>query len=113
MNNLKGTFEFELGGKIRTFKTGTNQTAIFESITGLSLNEYVQVFQNPEKYKMQYIRDLIYSCLEAGVRYTKEPLTFSTFDVGDWIDEAPENAISDIFEKIAGLSDVKKKGNSQ
>lgn len=106
MNAIKGEFTAKLGGKEFKFKTGTNQTAIFESISGLSLVEYAQAFEDPTKLKITNIRGLLYSCLVAAKN------TVSVEDVGDLLDETEPEELQTILQKIGNsqaLGSTKKK----
>ena len=93
MSNLKGLIEIEIGGKKRSLKFGTNQTALFCEITGLPLSESFNV----KNFKAGELRDFIFSALKDGCRIKSEKVDFTNVDVGDWMDELSQQDYGLIF----------------
>lgn len=98
---MHGVEYFEIGGKMRPLKFGTNQTAILCKLRGVTLKELNDLFSVERFQKLEIdnteIRDLIYSGLVAGAKTAKEEVDFDNEIVGDWIDEMKQKTLKDIM----------------
>lgn len=107
MNILRGEVEVSIGGKPRLLKFGTNQLAIFTQMHKVDLSE--------ADFGMHHLRDLIYSALVAGAKKNKEEVTFDEWEVGEWIDELPDEDLQKIVDSFTNSlpkgegDDTKKK----
>lgn len=101
-----GFDHIDIGGQKRPIKFGTNQTAIFCQLRGITLKQFTEII-NPVKIINQEIdgseiRDLIYSGLVAGCKTTRSDVEFNEIDVGDWIDELKQDELRHIFQLYLG-----------
>jgi hypothetical protein len=107
MNILRGEIEVSIGGKPRLVKFGTNQLAIFTQMHKVDLSE--------ADFGMHHLRDLIYSALVAGAKKNKETVDFDEWEVGEWIDELPDEELQKIVDSFTNSlpkgegDDTKKK----
>lgn len=108
MNIFRGEVEVEIGGEKRLIKFGTNASAKFCEMHGKDLHE-IQIHKGT-------IRDLIYAGLFAGAKKQKKEVTFDEYDVGDWLDEIPqeeanriEQAMINSAPDVTESDDTKKK----
>ncbi len=92
MNILRGEIEVSIGGKPRLVKFGTNQLAIFTQMHKVDLSE--------ADFGMHHLRDLIYSALVAGAKKKKETVDFDEWEVGEWIDELPDEDLQKIIDSF-------------
>jgi len=92
MNILRGEIEVSIGGKPRLVKFGTNQLAIFTQMHRVDLSE--------ADFGMHHLRDLIYSALVAGAKKQKETVDFDEWEVGEWIDELPDEELQKIIDSF-------------
>jgi len=92
MNILRGEIEVSIGGKPRLVKFGTNQLAIFTQMHKVDLSE--------ADFGMHHLRDLIYSALVAGAKKKKETVDFDEWEVGEWIDELPDEELQKIVDSF-------------
>ena len=113
MNTLRGAGRITIGGGLRPFHVGTNQTAIFCQLQGLDYDDYnrllLEVVGNASlkqqaKTKGEAFvakgrkeltaaehRDFLFSSLVAGAENEGQPIDFTPRDVGNWLDEADAN----------------------
>lgn len=103
--------QIHIGGKKRPIKFGTNATAIYCKLHGISLNDYnekvAKKFENGN-LGLDELRDLIYSALAAASYSKGEEPDFNNWTVGDWLDEVT----SEQMEKISqALVDSMPQGN--
>lgn len=127
-----------IGGALRPFHVGTNQTAIFCELRGegYDLQDYnsllVAIVGNQvlaseaekkgEKHVVQgrkemtpaEHRDFIYSALVAGAQRERQPVDFTKEDVGDWMDEADaQEATKPLTMQIQLMADrMTRQGNA-
>jgi len=107
MNILRGEVEVSIGGKPRLLKFGTNQLAIFTQMHKVDLSE--------ADFGMHHLRDLIYSALVAGAKKKKEAVEFDEWEVGEWIDDLPDEDLQKIVDSFTNSlpkgegDDTKKK----
>lgn len=98
---MYGVEHFEIGGKSRPLKFGTNQTAILCKLKGINLKQLNELFSVERFTNLEIdnteIRDLIYSALVSGAKTCKEPVDFDNEEVGDWIDEMEQKVLKDIM----------------
>ena len=105
---MSGIITVNLGGQKRSLKFGTNSTAKYCDIRNCSLDDYLNDMKF-EAMKGSEIRDLIFSALWA-YNVTKDIETdFNTFTVGDWIDEADQKEVNNIFLELASSNTQKVK----
>lgn len=107
MNKLQGEVRINIGGKSRLFKFGTNATAVFCQTRNIRLNE-VQNALSPQNMDIESVRDFIYSGLVAGCYTEKINVEFDRYEVGDWIDDMPQEELNKAF----GVVDVKHSGSN-
>lgn len=120
--NIKGYTKLNIGGKSRSFKFGTNATAIYCEKQDITLKEFITVFTKEKIDNVDFspalIRDLIWSGLVAGAHTDKTEVDFNELDVGDWIDEMEqvelEKAMRTIAEsnKTTGKKKVKEEASA-
>jgi hypothetical protein len=93
---------FQIGGKTRPLKFGTNQTILFCQLRGCTMQDYTELFKQKKSKSSQLdaydldgseIRDLIWSALKDGARYQREEFDFTPEDVADWMDECDPGKI--------------------
>lgn len=127
-----------IGGGLRPFHVGTNQTAIFCELRGegYDLQDYndllVSIVGNTaraneaSKTGEAYIaqgrkemtpaehRDFIFSALVAGAQRERQPVDFTKEDVGDWLDEADAiEAAKPLLMQIQLMADrMTRQGNA-
>lgn len=107
MNILRGEVEVSIGGKPRLLKFGTNQLAIFTQMHKVDLSE--------ADFGMHHLRDLIYSALVAGAKKQKQDVDFDEWEVGEWIDDLPDEDLQKIVDSFTNSlpkgegDDTKKK----
>jgi hypothetical protein len=99
---IRATVTAQMGGAKRLIKFGTNATDLFCNLYGIGLSEIAEILKTP---RPGHYRDLIWSGLVAGVG-GEDKADFSRFDVGDWIDEMPQ----DEFERIWSAFDAPPQG---
>lgn len=110
--NVKKEKRFKVGGKQRLIKFGTNATSIFCDIRNLSLVEAQAITAGA--IKPGEMRDVIYSALAAGeIKANPDvndigQIDFTKWDVGDWIDEMPDETLQKIHNFMNEV-DTKKK----
>ena len=101
MNKLRGYTEVVIGGKKRPVKFGTNQTILFNQHRGITLKEYAGIFKKDRLKNMEFdgseIRDLAWSGLKGGALYENQEFDFTPEDVGNWIDDAKQGIVAEIF----------------
>jgi len=114
---MRGTTEIEIGGKSRTVKFGTNQSAKYCEIRGLTLEESRSQFRNLFIFSKDgkeligsnetggEIRDLIFSGLWAGAITGSEKVDFNQYTVGEWIDEMDQSVLNQIFSTLINSND--------
>ncbi|MBC6988933.1 hypothetical protein [Hymenobacter sp. BT491] len=94
MNTLRGTGTINLGGAVRPFHVGTNQTRIYCELHDLSLeqyNEQMGVDALQKGLKLGAAIDFLYSALASGAQNNGLPIDFDPTTVGQWMDEAEES----------------------
>lgn len=106
MNTLRGYGQLTLGGQLRPFHVGTNQTAIFCDLRKMDLADYNDMFASllptlgeggetiPAKRRMlspAENRDFIYSALAAGAQNEQQLVDFTAEQVGNWLDGDEED----------------------
>lgn len=106
MNPLRGETQVEMGGRLRALKFGTNATALFCSMHKVGLSGFGELFSSGNITPAHY-RDLIYCALVSGQRGV--PVDFTNEDVGDWIDDMPQEALEGIFA-VVGESSARPDG---
>ena len=102
---IRATVTANMGGSERVIKFGTNATDLFCSLYEIDLSGIAEILKSP---RPGHYRDLIYSGLVAGVGGL-ERADFTRFDVGDWIDEMPQEE----FERIWSAFDAPPKKNGR
>ena len=103
-----GETNIEIGGKLRKAKFGTNQSAEYCRVRGISMSKMQEELTSLNEDNGSCIRDLIYSALFAGAKKAKEEIDFDNYDVGDWADEMKEN---DLIVLLKALTDSQKSGS--
>ena len=105
---MSGVITVKLGGQKRSLKFGTNSTAKYCEVRKCSLDDYLKdmKFKNTDGSE---VRDLIFSALWAYNVTNDLETDFNTFTVGDWIDEADQKDISNIFTALADSNAQKVK----
>ncbi len=108
---MSGVITVQLGGQERSLKFGTNSTAKYCEVRKCSLDDYLNDMKF-ENIKGSEVRDLIFCALWAFNVTNDLETDFNTFTVGDWIDDADQKDINNIFTALADSNaqkvDVKK-----
>ena len=97
---MKGTTKINIGGKDRPLKFGTNQSAKYCEIRGLSLVEMQEELSDIANSDGGSIRDLLYSALWAGCMTDKLEVDFNRYDLGDWVDEMSQDELNKCFQVL-------------
>lgn len=97
---MNGTTEINIGGKLRPVKFGTNQSAMYCEVRGISLAKMQSELSNIEDSDGGSIRDLIYSALWAGCKTDKIEVDFDRYDLGDWIDDMDQEELNKCFQVL-------------
>lgn len=105
---MRGTIEINIGDKLRPLKFGTNQSAKYCQVRGVSLAKMQDELSNIEDGDGSNIRDLIYSALWAGCKTDKIEVDFDEFDMGDWIDDMDQEELNKIFQTLLDSNDSGK-----
>ena len=105
---MRGTIEINIGGKLRPIKFGTNQSARYCQVRGVTLAEMQKELEHIETSDGSSIRDLIYSALWAGCKTDKLEVDFDEYDMGDWIDEMGQEELNKIFQVLIDSNDSGK-----
>ena len=98
---MSWTTEINIGGKLRGIKFGTNQSAKYCEMRGLSLLQMQKELLNLGDGDGGSIRDLVYSALWAACKTNKIEIDFDRFDLGDWIDEMEQEELNKCFQTMA------------
>lgn len=119
MNTLRGTGQINIGGGLRPFHVGTNQTAIFTELLGIDLQDYnvllTDIIGNAARAAQAKAsgepftpvgrkemtgaehRAFLYASLVAGAQSNGLSVDFSPEMVGNWMDEAEAEEASKPF----------------
>lgn len=112
-NKLKGFTTINIGGKKRPFKFGTNATALYCNMKDCSIGEFQKQISHEKLKNMDIkgdeVRDLLWAGLVAGCKSEKTEVEFDEYDVGDWIDEMPQEELNKAFSVLSASGDSKKK----
>jgi hypothetical protein len=100
MNLFRAEVEVLIGGKVRLFKFGVNQLAIYSQRHNLNLSEV--------EMGMSQIRDLFWSALVAGAKKKKEEIDFDEWDVGEWIDDMEQEDFDKVVEAMNNATPQEK-----
>lgn len=105
MNSFRGFTTINLGGRVRPVKFGTNQTILFCQLRSCNLKDYTEMFkkENLDSYNLDgsEVRDLVWSALKDGARFKGEEFEHTPEDVADWLDEAVDKDVKQMFLSIA------------
>lgn len=99
----------QLGGESRPISFGMGALMMFEKKS--YGRKALEAFKDAENFSMTDAVTLVACGLENGARRDGKPQAFDPFEVGDWLDEAPD-ALATIFELFAASfasPDAKKK----
>jgi len=102
-----------IGGELRPIHFGFSALSQWCDISGLGLNDLGNI---GEKLSLSNAIALIYVGLKHGARKSKEDFNYTTYDVGDWIDEEGMSVMNEAMEifgeqmaKITPEEEEKKK----
>ena len=102
---MRGTTDINIGGKVRPIKFGTNQSARYCEVRGVSLAKMQEELSDISQSSGGEIRDLIYSALWAGAKSNKLEVDFDNIDVGGWIDEMEQSELNKCFQVLVDSND--------
>jgi len=98
---MRGTTMINIGEKERPIKFGTNQTAEYCQVRGLTLAQYQAELSSVEAMGVDVVRDLLYSALFAGCKAQKIDVDFDRYDVGEWLDDMDQAELDKAFQTLA------------
>lgn len=92
----------DIGGKQRPFKFGFNAIDIFCKEHGIGISEFGERFAKIGKGSASVgeLRDIVYAGLAGGALSSGDKIDFTTYQVGDWMDELPQGELSKMMEAI-------------
>jgi|SRR6185312_6454930 len=104
-----------IGGKQRPFKFGFNAIDIFCREHNIGINEFGERFTRIGKGQATIgeLRDIIFAGLAGGSLTVAEPIDFSTFQVGDWMDDLPQGELAKMMEAITQSVNVPGKKKAE
>ena len=106
-----GEIQVNIGGQARTMRFGLNADFEHCKLLKMTLNQLYEYRQNG--LNVENIRDRVYCALLVSDLKAGTPVTYNKYDVGDWLDELPEDDVMKIIEAMSGANvqgTVKKKG---
>ena len=86
MNSKRGYVDVEIGGKKRTLHFSMNFWCHFTETLGIGLNDLEKYF-TADNLNISSIRALIYSGLIAYDQEEKNPVDYTIYDVGNWLED--------------------------
>jgi|GEM_PF-1314417 len=91
-----------IGGKQRPFKFGFNAIDIFCREHNIGISEFGERFAKIGKGNATIgeLRDIIFAGLAGGALTSGEQIDFTSFQVGDWMDELPQGELAKMMEAI-------------
>jgi hypothetical protein len=91
-----------IGGKSRPFKFGFNAIDIFCREHKIGIAEFGERFAQIGKgtASIGELRDIIYAGLAGGALSSGEAISFSCYQVGDWMDELPQGELAKMMDSI-------------
>jgi hypothetical protein len=92
-----------IGGQLRPFKFGFNAIDIFCRERKVNIAQFGERIAEIAKGSATIgeLRDIIYAGLAGGALSNNESISFTCFQVGDWLDELPEGELSKVMEAIS------------
>lgn len=107
MSKLKGYTSFNIGGKRRPFKWGTNSSIMYCEKRGETLADFQAFFDVDKMKRLQMtgseFRDILWAGLYAGAKTDGLEIEFDDWNVGDWIDKLSQEALGEIYTKAMAL----------
>lgn len=99
-----------VGGKRRPIKFGTNATALLCKEHNISLKK-IGEFLTEDGITIEKYRDLLWASLTAGAQSMGQDFPFTKYQVGDWIDDMPDEDNTAFMDEMTGIvnSHSKKK----
>jgi len=93
----------EIGRQQRPFKFGFNAIDIFCSRRNVSIAEFGERLAEIAKGSATpgELRDIIYAGLAGGALSNGQPISFTNYEVGDWLDELPQGELAKMMESLS------------
>ena len=100
-----------IGNTQRPFKFGFNAIDIFCREHKISIAEFGERFAQIGRGSSTIgeLRDIIYAGLAGGALSNGEPVSFTCYQVGDWMDDLPEGELSKMMEAITQSVSINSK----
>ncbi|HTB05343.1 MAG TPA: hypothetical protein VK806_00220 [Bacteroidia bacterium] len=91
-----------IGGTQRPFKFGFNAIDIFCREHKIGIAEFGERFAQIGKGSATIgeLRDIVYAGLAGGALSSGEPISFTCYQVGDWMDDLADGELSKMMEVI-------------
>jgi len=101
----------KIGGELRPFKFGFNAMDIFCKEKSIGIGDFGAYFNNiaSNKATIADLRDIVFAGLCGGALSMGSKVDFTTYQVGDWMDELKSDELAKIMASISGAVFVKKK----
>jgi hypothetical protein len=91
-----------IGNKERPFKFGFNAIDIFCREHKIGIAEFGERFAQIGKgnASLGELRDIVYAGLAGGALSSGDTISFTRYQVGDWMDDLPQGELAKIMEAI-------------
>ena len=99
MNKKRGYITTKLGGKNRTLHFSMNFWCHFTDTLGIGLNELDSYFGS-NKFNLSTIRVLLYSGLKAYDNEQKNPVDYTIYDVGNWLEDFTSDDLKKVMDVL-------------
>ena len=102
----------KIGGKDRPIKFGVNQSIEYCELRKCSITQMNKDITNLGNGNgdLSVMRDFIWSALKEGARRKGEDFKYTTYDVGDWLEDFSETEMTEFFEElVASMPKVEEK----
>jgi hypothetical protein len=99
MNKKRGYITTKLGGKNRTLHFSMNFWCHFTDTLGIGLNDLDSYFTS-NKFNLSTIRTLLYSGLIAYDNEEKNPIDYTIYDVGSWLEDFTSDDLKKVMEVL-------------
>lgn len=97
-NPQRGYYQLQIGGKLRTLHFSMNFWVAFEQATGFGIGQLSEVFANG--ISLMTIRGIIYAGLLANDQEQGNPIDYTVYSVGEWLEDIDASEITKISEAM-------------
>jgi len=106
VNKKQGYYTIKLGGENRTLHFSMNFWVELTEHLGISLQELGEAFT--DKMALSGVRGIIYCGMLANDKENKKEITYTVYDVGNWLEELSQDDITKIMNV---MTETKVLGN--